>query len=164
MLSSPGSRKFLESENRTHNGWLCAPFGSPTRFRPLTATLRVYSLWGVQANLSNAHWLGAHGELTRLYISGLSLGKSERAGLHQLLPQAKKCLLERLLSPPESQWQCERLHSSNAGPPLPSWKLRPCVSRIGRMTSHSEAIYLDEKRAFRRSGRTSRLESACHAR
>src|SRR5258705_12965523 len=134
---SPGSRKFLESENRPHNGLPCAPFRSPTRFRLLTAILRAYSPWGVQVNLSNAHSLGAHGELTRLYISGLSLGKSEPAELHQLLPQAKNRLPERLLSPPESRWQRERLHSSNAGPPLPSWKLHPCVSRIVRMRSHS---------------------------
>src|SRR6266481_4709386 len=127
---SPGSRKFLESENRPHNGLPCAPFGSPTRFRLLTAILRAYSPWGVQVNLSNAHWLGAHGELTRLCISGLSLGESERAELHQLLPQARKRLPERLLPPPDSQCQCERLHSSNSRPPLPSWKLHLCVSRM----------------------------------
>src|SRR5713226_2779199 len=111
MRFSPNSRKFLELENRQHNGWPCAPFGSPTRFHPQTAILRARSRWGVRVNLSNARWLGAPGELTRPYISGLSPAKSERAEMHQLIPQAKTRLQEKLLSAPESQRPCGKLHS-----------------------------------------------------
>ncbi len=111
MRFSRGSRKFLELENRQHNGWPCAPFGSPTRFHRRTPILLACSRWGVRVNLSNARWLGAPGELTRPYISGLSPAKSERAEMHQLLPQAKKHLLEKLLSTPESQRPCGKLHS-----------------------------------------------------
>src|SRR5713226_6667082 len=114
MRFSRGSRKFLELENRQHNGWPCAPFGSPTRFQPRTAILRACLRLGVRVNLSNARRLGAPGELTRPYISGLSQAKSERAEVHQLLPHAKKALRKRLLCTPESKWPCDRLHSINA--------------------------------------------------
>src|SRR5258705_6690998 len=69
MRSSGGFVKFLELQNGQLNGWPCAHFGGPTRFRRLTAILRTRSIWGARVNLKNTHWLGAHGELTRRCIS-----------------------------------------------------------------------------------------------
>src|SRR5260370_29619083 len=90
MRSSGGFVKFLELENGQHNGWPCAQFGSPTRFRRLTAILRTRSIWGVRVSLKNTRWLGAHGELTRRYISGLSPVKSGSASMGANLPHARK--------------------------------------------------------------------------
>src|SRR5258707_15472696 len=76
MRSSGGFVNFLELKNGQHNGWPCAHFGSPTRFRRLTVILRTRSIWGVRVNLKNTRWLGGPGELTRQSISGLSPAKS----------------------------------------------------------------------------------------
>ncbi len=56
-------------------------------------------------------WLGAHGELMRPYISGLSPVKSGCTETYQFLAQGKKRLLERLLSTPESRWPGDGLHN-----------------------------------------------------
>jgi hypothetical protein len=89
MPFSCGSQKFPELENRQHNGWPHATFGSRTRFHPLIAILRARSRWAVPVNLSIARWLGARGELTRPYISGPSPVKSGRSEM-QPLPEPRK--------------------------------------------------------------------------
>jgi len=113
MRSSGGFVKFLELENGQHNGWPCAQFGSPTRFRRLTVILLTRSIWGVRVSLKNTRWLGAHGELTRRYISGLSPVKSGSARMGANLPHARKWSVEKVASTAESQGPCDALHSSN---------------------------------------------------
>jgi len=144
MRSSPSFLNFLELQNAQHNGSPCAHFGSPTRFHPLTAILRACSRWGVRVTLSNARWLGAHGELTRPYISGLSPAKSEHAEMHQLLSQAKKRPPERLLSTAESQRTCDASHSRN--PPCAAF---PCSLRIADECTIRELSDSDPNRDVR---------------
>src|SRR5260370_37840331 len=98
MRSGGGFVKFLELENGQHNGWPCAQFGSPTRFRRLTAILRTRSIWGVRVSLKNTRWLGARGELTRRYISGLSPVKSGSARMGANLPNETKQRVEKVAS------------------------------------------------------------------
>src|SRR5258706_12753923 len=111
MRSSGGFVRFLELQNGQHNGWPCAHFGSPTRFRRLTAILRTRSIWGARVNLKNTHWLGAHGELSRRYISGLSPAKSGSAKMGANLPHARKGSVEKVASTAESQRACDASHS-----------------------------------------------------
>src|SRR5882672_9374546 len=95
MRSSGGFVRFLELQNGQHNGWPCAHFGSPRRFRRLTAILRTRSILGVRVNLKNSRRLGAHGELTRRYISGLSRAKSVRA---EIIADARKGSVAKVAS------------------------------------------------------------------
>src|SRR6266478_8864771 len=98
MRSSGGFAKFPELQNGQHNGWPCAHFGSPTHFRRLTAILRTRSIWSVRVNLKNTRWLGAHGELTRQCISGLSPAKSRSAKMGANLPHARKAVTAEVAS------------------------------------------------------------------
>jgi hypothetical protein len=113
MRSSGGFAKFPELQNGQHNGWPCAHFGSPTHFRRLTAILRTRSIWSVRVNLKNTRWLGAHGELTRQCISGLSPAKSRSAKMGANLPHARKGSVEKLASTAESQRACDTSHSGS---------------------------------------------------